>query len=295
MSNIHGIFPPMLTMFDEEGNFNEEAQRKHTNFLIENGIHGLIPTGSTGEFIAMTLEERKKVVEVVVDEADGRVPVYAGTGHYSTDFTIELSRHAEQVGADGVMIITPYYLPRSEGEIYEHYRLVSEAIDIPIMLYHNPHFSNVTLTDDFIQRCWEDGIIASVKEGEGEVYRINDLRYRCGENLGIFYGFDQCPLESFMMGADGWVAGTANLLPKEISLIYEYAQVDIEKAKEQWYRIKPYIDFITNVEDGKWLHLLKAGLEMRGEQKTYPRKPAVSIEDELLNRLRKILEELAVV
>ena len=223
-THIHGIFPPMITIFREDGSFDEKGQASHANFLIENGVHGLIPCGSTGEFITMTIEERKHVAEVTIKATDRRVPVYVGAAHYSTALTIELCQHAEKAGADGVMLITPYYLPRHPEELAHHYESVAKAINIPIMLYHNPHFSGITLTNEFIADLYKRGIINSVKEGEGEVARLNDLRYLTDDNFALFYGYDTAPIETILMGADGWVAGTANVIPAELSQLYHLAK-----------------------------------------------------------------------
>ncbi len=281
---IHGIYPPIVTIFREDGSIDEAGQASHVNFLIENGVHGVIPCGSTGEFIAMTLEERKRVVEVTVEAAAGRVPVYAHAGHYSTALTIELGRHAERAGADGVMVITPYYLPRYPEELVRHYEALAEAIYIPIMLYHNPHFAGVTLTDRVIADLYLRGTIQSVKEGEGEVGRVSDLRYLTDAGFDIFYGFDAAPIETMVMGANGWVAGTANVLPAEISRIFELVVEEkrVEDAIALWFKIKPYMDLCTQPREGKsppWLAILKEGLKMRGQVGGYPRRPAMTLDE----------------
>lgn len=282
-TSIHGIFPPMITVFKEDGSFDAEGQASHANFLIENGVHGLIPCGSTGEFITMTMEERKRIAEVVIEAADRRVPVYVGAAHYSTALTVELCQHAEKAGADGVMLITPYYLPRHPEELAYHYETVAKAINIPIMLYHNPHFSGITLTNEFIADLYKRGIINSVKEGEGEVARLNDLRYLTDDNFGLFYGYDTAPIEAIMMGADGWVAGTANVIPAELSQLYQLAK---DKKRDEvtalWHKIKPYMNLCTKPREGRaqpWLAILKEGLRMRGQAGGYPRKPAFTLDE----------------
>jgi len=300
---IEGVFPPIITVFRKDGTFDEKGQRQFVNFLLENGVHGVIPCGSTGEFITMTDEERKQVFKVVIDEVAHRVPVYAHIGHYSTDNTVKLAQYAQELEADGVMMITPYYLPRYEEEIYRHCETVSNSIDIPIMLYHNPHFSGCKLSNEFIASLYKDEIISALKEGEGEVSRISDLRYRCGDGFSLFYGYDTAPIETFIMGANGWVAGTANLLPREISQIYELTNKEkkLEEAKGLWFKIKPYMDLCTQDINGKnspWLAILKEGLSMRNVVSCFPRRPAFTLEEmgsfgqEVKEKLYKILKEL---
>ena len=297
-NKIHGVFVPMITPFKKEDeSIDEKALRSHTNFLINNGVNGLIPCGSTGEFISMDLDERKKVVEIVVDEAKGRALVYASTGHYSTKLTIELSKHAEKAGADGIMVITPYYLPRNEIELYQHYKELRKAVSIPIMLYHNPHFSAVKLTDGFMAKCYNDGLINSVKEGEGDVHRLSDLRYLTNDDFAIFYGFDACVVESLAMVADGWVAGTGNLIPAEASKVYKLVKEGkLEDARKLWFKIKPFIDLCTTPTDeglpAPWLAILKEGLALRGEQGGVPRKPAMALQASVKDKLAKVLKDL---
>ena len=147
---FRGIYPPMITAFKPNEDVDLEATREHVEFLIEGGAHGIIVCGSTGEFFNMTIEERKRVISAVVDQVNGRVPVIAGTADCSTRVVIELSKYAEDVGADGVLIVPPYYYKPNEREIYEHYRLIAEKIDIPIMLYNNPGTSKVHVPPDLL-------------------------------------------------------------------------------------------------------------------------------------------------
>lgn len=296
MEKLHGVWPPMITVFDENGKFDEAGQRKHINWLIENGVHGIIPCGSTGEFIALSDEERKRVVEVTVDEVNGRVKVYAHTAHYRTDKTIELSLHAQEVGADGVMIVSPYYLPRNREEVKNHYRKIREAIDIPIMLYNNPHFSHFDMTPEFIAELYKEGIISSVKEGEGEQRRTQDLLYLTDGGLSIFYGFDVTVVEALMMGADGWVAGTANLIPRHAVKVYELAKAGkYDEAKELWWETRKFIDLCTQPWKGEgapWLAILKEGLNMIGQTGGSLLPPTMPLDDEMRAKLRTVLTEL---
>ncbi|MCB0213556.1 MAG: dihydrodipicolinate synthase family protein [Anaerolineae bacterium] len=294
-TSIYGVYPPIVTIFKEDGSFDEEGQVSHVDFLIENGVHGIIPCGSTGEFITMTIEERKRVADVTIKATDKRVPVYVGAAHYSTVLTIELCQHAEKAGADGVMLITPYYLPRYPEELTHYYETIAKAINIPIMLYHNPHFSGITLSDEFIADLYKRGVITSVKEGEGEVARLNDLRYLTDDNFALFYGYDTAPIEAIVTGADGWVAGTANVLPAELSQLYQLAKdKKVDEAVALWHKIKPYMNLCTKPREGKtppWLAILKEGLSMRGQAGGYPRKPAFTL-DEMGNFGARVKEDL---
>lgn len=294
---IHGIFVPMITGFTAEGKIDEKSIRGHVNFLINNGVHGLIPCGSTGEFIGLSLEERKTVAEIVQSEAKGRARVYVGTAHYRTDRTIELSRHAEKIGADGVMVVSPYYLKRNRQEIMEHYKAIRESIGIPIMLYNNPHFSGTDMEPDFIDEVYRKGYIQSVKEGEGEPIRVQDLRYRTDDNLAIFYGYDSCVVESLAMGCDGWVAGTGNLIPRHCVQVYNLVSENkIRAAKEYWFEeVKPFINLCTQPYKGEgspWLAILKQGLNMIGEHGGALVKPNLPLDQEMEKKLAQVLKKM---
>jgi len=295
---ITGVYVPMVTPFKaSDESVDEQGLRDVVNYLIDNGVDGLIPSGSTGEFVAMDTDEQKRVNEIVVEEAAGRVKVYCSTGAYSTKKTIELSRHAEAAGADGVMIITPWYLAPNDDELYAHYAAVREAISIPIMLYHNPYYSTVLLTDEFMARLYNDGIIQSVKERQADVFRQSNLRYLTDDQFAIFYGYDVVPVESLSMSADGWVCGTGNLFPAENKRVYDLVRAGkLDEAKACYFeKVRPYLDlFLKPTDKGypcPWLSLFKEGMRMRGVNAGVARKPIQPIPPDVRERLRKTLAE----
>jgi len=244
MAKIQGIIPPMLTAFKENGEFDEEKTRKFVDYLIEKGVDGLAPCGSTGEFIAMTLEERKHVVEVVIDQVNGRVPIYPGTGHYSTKLTIELSKHAEKCGAAGVMIILPYYMRPPKKDVPDHFRVIREVIDIPIILYNNPWFAGYEMNSFEIKDMVEEGLIQAVKVAHGDASRVHDLKVLCGDKLSVLYGHDYNVIESFVGGADGFLSGLPNAIPdlsKQMFRLVKEGKID--EAWKIWDRVLPLIWF----------------------------------------------------
>jgi 4-hydroxy-tetrahydrodipicolinate synthase len=295
---ISGVYVPMVTAFKaQDESFDEAGQRQVTNYLIENGVDGLIPSGSTGEFVAMSAAEQKRVNEVVVEEARGRVKVYCSTAAYRTCDTIDLSKAAEKAGADGVMIVTPWYVSPNEDELYRHYAAVREAISIPIMLYHNPYFSTTLLTDKFMAKLFNDGVIDAVKERQADVFRQQNLRYLTNENFNVFYGFDFCAYESLSSYADGWVCGTGNLFPAENKKLFTLIKEGkLDEAKEyNLKKIRPYLDlFMTGTDKGypcPWLSLIKEGMEMMGIHAGVARKPMLPLPEDVKRRLTKVLKE----
>ena len=139
--NIVGVYAPTVTAFGPDESINEHGTRAFIRYLLDSQVHGLVPMGSAGEFCALTLEERKRTMEWILDEVNGSVPVYAGTGHYSTGATIELSRHAMEHGATGLMVMPPYLLRPPKQDVLDHFRRIREAVPLPIMIYNVPALS----------------------------------------------------------------------------------------------------------------------------------------------------------
>ena len=295
---LAGVYIPMVTPFragDEE--VDVEGLKQVTNFLIESGVHGLIPSGSTGEIIAMDTVERASVNKIVCEAAAGRVPVFPSTGAYRTKDAVDLSKRAEADGADGVMVVTPWYMAPSEDELYEHFAAIRKAISIPIMLYHNPYYSTCLMTDSFMAKLYNDGLINAVKERQAELYRQQNLRALTDEGFGIFYGYDICPVESLSMWADGWVCGTGNLFPKENAGLYNTIKSGkLQEAKEYHFtKIRPYLPlFLEKTDKGMqtpWLAVLKEGLALRGVNAGIARKPVQPLPEDFRAKLKKTLGE----
>lgn len=293
-----GVFIPMVTPFnasDESVDFN--GLKEVVDFLADNGIDGVIPSGSTGEFIAMTIEEQKAVNAAVCKYNEGRMKVYCSTGAYRTRDVIDMSQSAEAAGADGVMIVTPWYMAANEDELYEHYKAIRKAINIPIMMYHNPYYSTCLLSDEFMAKLYNDGIIDAVKERQADVYRQQDLRYLTDDGFGIFYGYDICPVESVAMWADGWVCGTGNLFPKENKTVFDLAKAQkIEEAKKYHFeKIRPYLPLFTQKTakglPTPWLQIIKEGLKLRGINAGVARKPVMELPEDSLEFLKRVLKE----
>ncbi len=295
---LAGVFIPMVTPFkasDEEIDFG--GLNEVTDFLIKNGVDGLIPSGSTGEISAMSVDERRRVNAAVCERAAKRVQVFASTGAYRTKDAVELSRSAEKDGADGVMVVTPWYMAPSEDELYAHYAAIRQAVSIPIMLYHNPYYSTCLLTDAFMAKLYNDGMIHAVKERQADVYRQQNLRALTNEEFGIFYGYDICPVESLSMWADGWVCGTGNLFPKENKRLYDLAKSGrLAETKEYHFtKIRPYLPlFLEKTAKGMqtpWLAVLKEGLALRGVNAGVARKPVQALPEDFKAKLKRTLQE----
>lgn len=293
VKKLQGVYAVTCTPFTEDDEVDEEALRRHIRFLLDEGkVHGIIPTGSTGEFASLSEDERKRVVDITIDEVNGKVPVVVGSAAVTTRDTIMYCRHAEKAGADGVMIVHPYYCLPTERELYEHYKAIAASIGIPIMIYNNPATSGVDMQPELLARLAEIDNISYVKEASGDVKRIGLIKMLCGDKITIFIGTDHNTFEAFVMGTEGWVAGAANVIPKQCVKLYELAveKRDIDGARELWYCMLPFGNMVEG--EGKFVQYLKAASEMLGRPLGPPRRPLLPPLEEDRRRLKEALDRV---
>jgi 4-hydroxy-tetrahydrodipicolinate synthase len=263
--------------------------QQFTEYLILNGVHGLIPLGSTGEYYALNPAERRRVLETVIRTCAGRVPVLAGTNGGSTREVIEYSQQAEKLGAQGILLAAPYYSLPTLDELFAHFRNVNDAIGIPIMLYNYPARTGVDMPPDFIEKLAGLANVKFVKESTGEIARISTLIRRCGERLGVFCGADTAALESFVLGAAGWVGGVVNVLPRSHVRLFDLAvgERDFEEARRLYFQMLPTLCLMEG--EGKYTQYVKAACELMGHPVGPPRRPLRPATKAECARLRKAL------
>lgn len=292
MEKWHGVFAVMFTPFKDDESLDEKALRQHVEFLIGEGhIHGIICTGSTGEFASLSDDERKKVVDITIKQARHRVPVLVGAAANSTRHTILYSQYAEKAGAEGLMIVHPFYCRPDERELYAHYKAVAASVHIPIMIYNNPYTSGVDMKPELLARLAGVKNIEYVKESSEDIKRVGQIRRLCGDRITIFTGCDNTMLESFLMGADGWVSGSANIIPKQCVELYTLTSSgQLDEARELYYRMLPLGDMFEL--EGKFIQYLKAGAELLGRPVGKPRRPLLPPEGKDVRRLQEALEVL---
>ena len=290
MPSFRGTYTVMVTPFSEDGrNVDAPSLRKLVGWQIEQGIHGLIPLGSTGEFLSINREERQQIIEICVSEARKRVPVLIGTGAESTLDVIELSREAEKLGADGVMIIPPFYSSPTEDEIFAHYARIASAISIPIMVYNNPATANVDLTPPILARLAEIDNVTCVKESTLEVTRVRDIIELCGDKMDVFAGI--LGYESFWLGAVGWVAVCSNLLPRESAKLFELVAYskDQPAALELYKKILPAVRWVGG---HRYVSASKFALGEMGLPVGPPRAPRLPLPAAEAQQLLQVLREM---
>ena len=244
MKTFEGTYTVLITPFDELQCFDEARMRSFVDWQIEQGIQGLVPLGSTGEFLSMSDEERHKVAQTVIEQSAGRVPVLVGTGAESTEDVIRYSQDAENLGADGLLIIPPFYCNPTEDELFEHFRRVGDAVSIPIMIYNNPNAANVDMSPKTVARLSTIDNVLYIKESTLEITRVRDIIRLCGDSITVFGGV--LGFESFLAGAKGWIAVGSNVMPAEFAQIYTATEIekDLDKARKIYQRILPVIDFV---------------------------------------------------
>jgi len=289
MDKWHGVFAVMFTPFKDDESLDEKALRAHIDFLIEEGrVHGIICTGSTGEFASLSDDERKKVVDITIRQARHRVPVLVGAAANSTSHTIQYSQYAQKAGAEGLMIVHPFYCRPDERELYAHYRAVAASVGIPIMIYNNPYTSGVDMKPELLARLAGVKNIEYVKESSEDIKRIGQIKRLCGDRITIFTGCDNTMFESFLMGAAGWVSGSANIIPRECVELYTLTTSgDLEKARQLYYRMLPLGDMFEL--EGKFIQYLKAGSALLGRPAGMPRRPLLPPQDKDVRRLKEAL------
>jgi 4-hydroxy-tetrahydrodipicolinate synthase len=212
-TSFRGSFTALVTPFSN-GSLDEKAFRDLVDWQIAEGTDGLVPVGTTGESPTLSHEEHRQVVEWCIEQAKGRVPVIAGSGSNSTREAIELSRHAEESGADAVLIVTPYYNKPTQEGLYQHFKAINDAIGIPIIIYNIPIRSVIDMTVDTMKRLFELKNIAGVKDATANVVRVSQQRAAMGEGFNQLSGEDATVLGFMAHGGHGCISVTSNVAPR---------------------------------------------------------------------------------
>lgn len=289
--NLHGILTALIAPFTSDGALYEDGLKNLVERSIAGGVNGLVTCGSTGEFSAMTHEERKRVVKIVVQAAAGRVPVVAQTGATTACEAIELTRHAEQVGADVVMIVTPYYEPISVEETVDYLKTVAASVSIPVMLYNIPPATGINLDPALVERLADEiPNVRYIKDSSGNMEQALQLIHNLGDKIETYIGWDVLTLAGLLEGAAGIVAGAANVVPRELSEVYAAVQdADLVRARELWNKVYPVIDGLLTEP---FIPAIKAALKVQGHDLGEPRLPIHPASPETTERINGLLAQL---
>ena len=295
----HGIVASSVTPFDDDGRVALDRVHLHIDWLIEQGVDGISPLGSSGEFAALELADRKRVLEAAIQAVSGRTPVLAGTHHYTTAGTVELSVHAEQAGADALLIVPPYYMVPTRTQVMDHYRTVAAAVSIPIVLYHNVINVGMELRAEEILKLHEEGVLAGVKFSHSAAGTIFDLVQGGGDDFTVYVGVDTVAFEGLCYGAHGWISGIPSIAPRAARRLYEAIAVagDLAVAREEWQRLLPLVRLefagIGEGDEPHWFSVMKAALNLLiGSGVGDPVPPLAALSPEHLQELTNVLRSL---
>ena len=290
MTTLRGTYTVTITPFTADGRKVEvSVLRDFVDWQIEEGAHGLIPVASTGEFLSLADDERRQVASTVIEQANGRVPVLVGAGAENTWDVVRYSREAEDLGADGVLIIPPFYSTPTDEEVYRHYNMIGEAVSIPVMLYNNPATSNIDMQPPLVARLSEIDNVSYIKESTLDATRVRDIIHLSGDRMAVFGGI--MGYESFMNGAIGWTAVGCNLMPRAFSDMYRHCveSKDLDAAKNLYREILPVIDLVGQ---HRYVSATKKALDLMGLPVGPPRPPRLPVAGEDLAWTERVVRDL---
>jgi len=288
MAWLKGVMPALVTPFNNNFEIDEAALRNLIDFVIDKGVTAIIPCGTTGEFTNMSIEERKKVIEIAVNQAKGRVKVIAGTGDAGTDTAIELTKYAEKIGADAALIVSPFYLKPTDKEIFEHYKKIAESTNLPILLYNIPQVTGVEIPWWVVEGLTDFENIVGIKDSSGNMPYMMALFEKVYGKISIICGHDEIATAALAAGADGLILASANVIPDIWVQIYNLM---LEGKREEAFAIQRKIQTLVRIITRRGGALpVKAALNMMGINVGKVRRPLMKggilpYEDEELMRI----------
>lgn len=291
LTDIKGVIPALISCFAEDGEYDEKRQRAVVRYLLEKKVSALYLTGSTGEAFMMTPDERKRVVETVVDEAGGSVPIVAHVGAISTKVSIDLAKHAEACGVDAVSSVPPFYWRFSDEEIFDYYRELTESIGVPMVVY------NLALAGlvgyKLLKRIAQIDGVKGMKYTAPTHEEIMRMKEEVGKDFVIYSGADQMAMSGLMFGADGIIGSFYNMIPEIFLDLYDAVKAgDLATARRRQTQANAIIAY---AKDYSYVSVIKRSLSWAGVDGGYCRKPFASVspgeEQKLKTGFRAIRDE----
>ncbi|MDH5780528.1 MAG: 4-hydroxy-tetrahydrodipicolinate synthase [Candidatus Bathyarchaeota archaeon] len=286
MFKPEGILPALVTPFTKDGKkLDEERMRNLVNHCIERGVSGVVPCGTTGEFVNLTENEKKKLIDIVVDEVNSRVSVVAGTGASGTNQALKMTRYAKDAGADAALIVTPFYLKPADRGIYEHFYTIATKVDFPVILYNIPQCTGVWLSWQMVEDLAQIPNIVGLKDSSGELKFILAVLEKVRDKINVLCGYDEVVLSALAAGASGAILASANVIPDVWVDVYNSVQKgDLKKARELQYKVQK----IARIIAGSGAVGTKEALNMMG-MKVGPVRMPLSVGGELTYEAREEL------
>jgi 4-hydroxy-tetrahydrodipicolinate synthase len=240
MFKPEGILPALVTPFTDDGkSVDEEKLRALVNRCLELGVHGVVPCGTTGEFVNLTTEEKKSIIKIVVDEVNGKVPVVAGTGASGTEQALEMTKYAKDVGCEAALIVTPFYLKPTDRGIYEHYDTIASKVELPIILYNIPQCTGLELTWQMVEDLAQIPNIVGLKDSSGQLRYILAVLEKVRDKINVLCGHDEVVVAALAAGCSGAILASANVIPDIWVQIYNHVKNgELQKARELQYKVQ---------------------------------------------------------
>jgi 4-hydroxy-tetrahydrodipicolinate synthase len=283
-----GVFPAVTTQFQADQSLDPAATSAHVERLIRAGCRGLIMLGTVGENCSLEPEEKRQVLKLAIEAANGRVPVLAGVAECTTAQACRFAADAASIGADGLLVLPAMVYKSDARETMAHYRAVANATDLPIMVYNNPVSYGVDVTPEMFAELAAEPTILAIKESSDDVRRITDLINLTGKRYVLFCGVDDLILESLMLGCVGWVAGLVNAFPEESVRLYDLGAAGRTKEALQLYRwFMPLLHLDVSTKLVQYIKLAQA---MAGLGSEVVRQPRLTLEGEEREHVRAIVQ-----
>lgn len=291
MADFHGVFPYLVSPVDADGRVRADVMGRLCDDLIQAGVHGLTPLGSTGEFAYLGTAQREAVVRATIDAAQRRVPVVAGVASTSVADAVAQARLYEKLGADGILAILEAYFPLKDAQIESYFRAIADAVEIPVVIYTNPQFQRSDLTLDVIARLAEHPRIRYIKDASTNTGRLLSIINRCGDALQVFSASAHIPAAVMLIGGVGWMAGPACIAPRQSVALYELCKAQrwdeaLMLQRKLWRVNEAFAKFNLAA-------CIKAGLALQGYDVGDPIPPQAPLTAEERKAVEKVLAEIA--
>src|ERR1700754_1091342 len=290
MTDFHGVFPYLVSPIDSAGRIKTDVLGKLSDDLIKAGVHGLTPLGSTGEFAYLNATQRTAVVKATIEAANKRVPVVAGVAATATDDAVAQAKAYQRLGADGILAILESYFPLKDAQVESYFRAIADAVDIPVVLYTNPQFQRSDLSLDVIARLAEHPRIVCIKDASTNTGRLLSIINRCGDKISVFSASAHIPAAVMLIGGVGWMAGPANIIPRESVKLYELCKAErwpeaMELQRKLWRVNEAFARFNLAA-------CIKAGLAIQGYAVGDPVPPQAALTAEQRKAVEAVLRDL---
>lgn len=287
---LKGIYAPIVTPFNTDETINYPVLAQLIDYLIENGISGLVPGGTTGEVYALSEAERLEIFQFVKDQAKGRVTLIAGTNSGATREVIRYSQAAEKMGYDALMVAVPPYSRPTQRELLAHYRTVAASTNLPIILYNFPWRAGTEVGYEVLDGLLDLPNVIGIKEASSEMNRVYEFRLRYSERYQMICGSDDQALDYFLWGTTAWIGGGASCAPRQHAAVLEAAlKNDFIAARAAMDKLMP---LMRNLESGSYTQKVKRGCELLGLPVGNPRRPLLPLTEEDCAEFEKIFKSL---